>query len=84
MQLYIIPPSSVIENQIQLIYDILLWRLLYLGACPNQAEEEQQFAMTTTEASRLQLDNLQKEKQELQVRILKLSQTKPDAKAIYN
>ena len=38
--------------------------------------------MTTTEALRLQLDNLQKEKQELQVRILKLSQTQPDAKAI--
>ena len=53
-----------------------------MGACPNQAEEEQQFAMTTTEVLRLQLDNLQKEKQELQVRILKLSQTKPDAKAI--
>ena len=53
-----------------------------MGACPNQAEEEQQFAMTTTEALRLQLDNLQKEKHELQVRILKLSQTKPDAKAI--
>ena len=53
-----------------------------MGACPNQAEEEQQFAMTTTEALRLQLDNLQKEKQELQVRILKHSQTKPDAKAI--
>ena len=59
-----------------------MWRLLHLGACPNQAEEEQQFAMTTTEALRLQLDNLQKEKQELQVRILKLSQTQPDAKAI--
>ena len=57
-------------------------RLLYLGACPNQAEEEQQFAMTTSEAVRLQLDNLQKENHELQVRILKLSQTKPDAKAI--
>ena len=40
-----------------------------MGACPNQAEEEQQFAMITTEALRLQLDNLQKEKHELQVRI---------------
>ena len=38
--------------------------------------------MTTTEALRLQLDNLQKEKQELQVRLLKLSQTQPDVKAI--
>ena len=82
LQLYIIPSSSVIENQIQLIYDILLWRLLYLGACPNQAEEEQQFAMKTSEPVRLQLDNLQKENHELQVRILKVSQTKPDAKAI--
>lgn len=39
------------------------------------------FAMTATEALRLQLDNLQKEKQELEVRILKLSQTQPDVKA---
>ena len=38
--------------------------------------------MTTIEALTLQLDNLQKEKQDLQVRILKLSQTKLDAKAI--
>ena len=77
----IIPSSSIIDNQTQFIYNILLWRLLYLGACPNQAEE-QQFAMTTTETLRLQLDNLQKEKQKLQVRILKLSQTQPDTKAI--
>ena len=54
----------------------MLREILQLGACPNQ-EEEQLVTMTTTEALRLQLDNLQKEKQELEVRILKLSQGQP-------
>ena len=60
----------------------MLSGILHLGACPNQEEEEQQFAMTAIEALRLQLDNLQKEKQELQVRTLRLSQTQPDVEAI--
>ena len=54
--------------------------LLKLGAGPNQ--EEQLVTMTAIEALRLQLDNLQKEKQELEVRILKLSQEQPDAVAM--
>ena len=74
--MYIIPSSSIIENQIQLIHDsYIIVEIIIFGACSNQAEEEQ-LAMTTTEAItpiRLQLDNLQKEKQELHVRILKLN-----------
>ena len=38
--------------------------------------------MTTTEALRLQLDNLQKEKQDLEAKILKFSQIQPDTKAL--
>ena len=38
--------------------------------------------MTAVEALRLQLDNLQKEKQELEVRLLKCTQAQPDAVAI--
>ena len=59
----------------------LLREILQLGDCPNQ-EEEQLVTMTATEALRLQLDNLQKENQELEVRILKLSQEQPDAVAV--
>ena len=59
----------------------MLREILQLGACPTQ-EEEQLVTMTTTEALRLQLDNLQKEKQELEVRILKLSQGQPAVVAV--
>ena len=38
--------------------------------------------MTAVEALRLQLDNLQKEKQELDVRLVKCTQVQPDAVAI--
>jgi len=66
-----------------LIVDIKIIEL-HLGACPGEerkertTEEEEQgnncdSIMTTTEALRLQLDNLQKEKQELEVRNSKLS-----------
>ena len=38
--------------------------------------------MTAVEALRLQLDNLQKEKQELEVRLVKCTHAQPDAVAI--
>ena len=54
-----------------------IWRLIL-----TKKKKSNSFAMTTNEALRLQLDNLQKEKQELQVRLLKLSQIQPDVRAI--
>jgi len=44
-------------------------------------KEEQEFVMTAVEALRLKLDNLRKEKQELEVRLLKYTQAQPDAVA---
>ena len=53
-----------------------------MGACLNQEEEEQPVTMTANEALRLQLDNVQKEKQELEVRLLKLREIQPDVEGI--
>ena len=48
--------------------------VLHLGACPKLRSRRRAARM---EALRLQLDNLQKEKQELEVKVLKLSQNHP-------
>jgi len=73
----VIPSSSFVRNKV----DSNSSKILHLGACPKQ-EEEQEFVMTAVEALRSQLDNLQKEKQELKVRLLKCTQTQPDAVAV--
>jgi len=49
--------------------------ILHLGACPNvkKSRRSRAIMMTTTEALKLQLDIIQKEKQELEVRNLDIS-----------